>query len=284
MRSTLSKQDGVALALDVWFVAGMTLLVGGIVSYARVDARMTEVHLARAKAIAAGDGAITLAMAERRRGYDSSAAGPLISESVHRIGDLDVRVRLFPAVGFIDLNRASREVLAVLFAFSGVLARDQAQTVADNVVKWRDSEASRQGSRRASRNFYAVEDLLRVEGVTRQLLDGIRDYVVAGEWTSGTMNWGASPQEIIGLLESLEPGRVDTVVSRRENMMRTAGGQSGQRIVRAIESASAFRADAVVSYGDKQWLRRRWLVLETSAHSSLPWRVVRTEPPRVVRG
>ena len=57
------RQRGVALALVVWFIAGMSLMVGGIVSFARVDTRMTQVHLARAKTIAAGDGAIMLAMA-----------------------------------------------------------------------------------------------------------------------------------------------------------------------------------------------------------------------------
>ena len=34
------KQEGVALALVVWFIAGMSLLVAGIVSHARVDSRM----------------------------------------------------------------------------------------------------------------------------------------------------------------------------------------------------------------------------------------------------
>ena len=93
-------QRGIALAIVVWFVAGMSLLVAGIVSHARVDSRLTGVHLARAEVVAAGDGAIMLAMAERRRGYQSSGAGPMISETVHRVGDIEVTVRLVPANGF----------------------------------------------------------------------------------------------------------------------------------------------------------------------------------------
>ena len=34
------RQSGVALAIVVWFIAGMTLLVSGIVSEAKIDTRM----------------------------------------------------------------------------------------------------------------------------------------------------------------------------------------------------------------------------------------------------
>ena len=59
-----SRQQGVALAIVVWFIAGMSLLVAGIVAQARVDTQMAQVHVARAKAVAAGDGAIQLMMVD----------------------------------------------------------------------------------------------------------------------------------------------------------------------------------------------------------------------------
>ena len=274
-------QRGVALAMVVWFIAGMSLLVAGIVSHARVDSRLTGVHLARAEVVAAGDGAIMLAMAERRRGYQSSGAGPMISETVHRVGDIEVTVRLVPANGFVDLNRAPREVLAALFAFSRVLDKGDALSAADNVVQWRRASARGKRARGSSSTFYAVEDVLRVEGVTRQLLDGVRDYVVVGNWAQGSMNWSASPQAMIALLEALDPAQSDGVVERRSNMARTSGGNRGQS---SAGSARAFRADALVNYGGKRWLRRRWLANGSTGLSRLPWKVVRTEPPRVVAG
>lgn len=286
MKATMAgkHQRGVALALVVWFIAGMSLLVAGIVGHARVDARMTQVHLARAKAIAAGDGAINLAMAERRRGYRSSGAGPLISESGHRVGDLDVRVRLYPANGFINPNKASREVLTLLFAFSGIIGRDEAQALADNVVKWRELGQDQKGRGSKRREFYAIEDMLQVEGVTRRLLDGIRDYVVVGKWASGSVDWNASPQAILGLLETLNPELAGSVTGRRQNMLRTGDEGRGPTTGRSADGVTNFRADAVVDYGGRQWLRRRWLTSAGSGNSSLPWRVVRTEPPRVVEG
>ena len=60
------RQRGIALAIVVWFIAGMSILVAGIVAQASVDTRMAQVHVARAKTAAAGDGAIMLMMSERQ--------------------------------------------------------------------------------------------------------------------------------------------------------------------------------------------------------------------------
>ena len=69
----MGGQKGVALAIVVWFIAGMSLLVAGIVSHARVDTQMAQLHIARAKAVAAGDGAIQLMLGERLFNQDRAA-------------------------------------------------------------------------------------------------------------------------------------------------------------------------------------------------------------------
>ncbi len=284
MRRGPANQRGVAIALVVWFIAGMSLLVAGIVSHARVDSRMTQVHLARAKAVAAGDGAITLAMAERQRGYQSSGRGPLISESSHQMGDVTVTVRLYPADGFIDVNVASKEVLAALFSLGAGLERAEALSLADSVVKWRNPGGSGREVRLRRREFHALEDLMRVEGMSRSTLDAVRDYVIAGGWAKGSMNWSASPQVVLKLLESMDPARAESVMGRRDNLVRTGGNNRGQSSSGTADGGSVFRADALVAYGGKTWLRRRWLVRGSAARSALPWKVVRTEQPRVIQG
>ena len=46
----------------------------------------------------------------------------------------------------------------------------------------------------------------------------------------------------------------------------------------------AFRVDARVTYGDQVWLRRRWVAMASaSGEDPLPWQVLRTETPRVLR-
>ncbi|TDG15121.1 general secretion pathway protein GspK [Seongchinamella unica] len=274
-------QRGVALAIVVWFIAGMSLLVAGIVAHARIDTRTTQIHLARAKAIAAGDGAIYLAMMERDQGFESSGQGPMISDTRHRLGELEVRVQIAPASGFVDLNKASEQVMAALFSFAGGLETGEAKIVADNVVKWRLNQGAQQErrfSRAGSRTFYSLEDVLRVDGVSRALLDGIRDYVAVGSWTSGSMNWSASPGDMMEVLTALNPEQSDSIGRRREAMSQAGGS----RVTRRATNTGAFRADAYVEYGGRTWLRRRWLRRESGGDSSLPWRVVRTEAPRVV--
>ncbi len=275
----MNRQRGVALAIVVWFIAGMSLLVAGIVASARVDTKTTQIHLARAKAVAAGDGAIQLAMLERRSGFDVSAQGPLISESRHRLGDVDVLVRIIPASGFVDINSAPAEVLQALFQFAGRLEPGEAQNVAASVLKWRSGEAdTKQASPRRSRlkmrRFYSLEDMLRVDGVNRTLLDGIRDYAVAGSWSSGSVDWSAAPEQMLDILIALNPGQAGAVAKRRESM---SANSSSARL-----RSGVYRADALVSYGGRTWLRRRWLKTEAARGSSLPWRGVRTEAPRVV--
>ena len=62
-RCSVEPQRGVALGVVVWFIAGMALLVSGIIAEARIDTRMAQIHYFRAQAAAAGDGAINLALA-----------------------------------------------------------------------------------------------------------------------------------------------------------------------------------------------------------------------------
>ena len=276
----MRRQQGVALAIVVWFIAGMSLLVAGIVASANVDTKTTQIYLARAKAVAAGDGAINLAMIERRSGFERAAGGPLVSESRQRLGDVEVLVKIIPAAGFIDVNNAPAEMLQGLFHFAGGMEPGDAQMVAASVVKWRSQAADGKSARRTRRDrgrFYSLEDMLRVDGVTRTLLDSIRDYAVAGSWINGSMDWSASPESMLDILAALNPAQADAM-SRRRGSMASAGP------VGRMRGGGVYRADALVAYGGRTWLRRRWLKMESVRGSTLPWHAVRTEAPRVVGG
>ena len=265
--ATRASQSGIALAIVVWFIAGMSLLVAGIVAHARVDSRMAQLHVARAKAVAAGDGAIQLRLA----GGDSAKRAGV--NSLHQLGDLEVEVRLQSAAGLIDLNSASQELLTALFLVAGKLDLDEAKMMANNVVKWRTPQSKYSATRRQSR-FDAIEDLMRVEGITRSVLDGVRDFVVAGAAGKGQMNWKLAPRELLDLAAQAGPK-----LARASNANFGRVEASGKI---TDDSSTVYRADAIVRYGDQTWLRRRWVAPgQTSRHSSLPWRILRTEPARV---
>jgi hypothetical protein len=272
----LCAQSGVALAIVVWFIAGMSLLVAGIVSHARVDTQMAQLHVARAKAVAAGDGAIQLMMADVVTGDVTVSAGQGLPSRAYRIGDLEVVVDLVPTAGLVDLNSASAKLLAALFVVAAQLDAAEAQTVANNVIKWRSSGTVTRGRAR----FATLEDLLRVEGIGRTLLDAVRDYVVAGAPTQRGTNWPLAPEMVWAVMQKMDPQKADAVLRSRD---RAAGsGEEGKRKAGSSFAGGSYRLDAVVHYGDKAWLRRRWVSMTTVRSSLLPWRMVRTEAPRVV--
>ena len=277
------NQQGVALAIVVWFIAGMSLLVAGIVSHARVDAQMAQLHVATAKAVAVGDGAIQLMMAEYFLSRDSVAEAPSMRARVYNLGGVEVSASLYSAAALVNLNTAPQNVLAALFLIVGKVGEGEANFLADNVVKWRGGKSGKQKNHAGPGRFHAIEDLLRVEGASRTLLDAVRDFIVAGKSGRGGIDWAAAPETLLRILETTDPGAMAAISRRRENLAGSfaAAGESvgqagGGRVMSGI-----YRADALVSYGDKIWLRRRWVSIESAPGSTLPWRMVRTEAPRV---
>jgi len=253
-----TRQGGIALAIVVWFIAGMSILVAGIVAQASVDIRMAQVHVARAKVAAAGDGAITLMMAARQ---DTQRESPLENgwyTAAYRLGALDVEVVLVPAAQLINVNSADAQLLALLFTEFAGLDAGEAQNLASNVVQWR------QEKRALYRKIEAPEDLMAA-GVPRTVLDAVRDYIVAGAIASGNTQWGNMHPALAGIASAYRPEAASQPLGQAGG-----GGSPG------------YRADAVVSYGDALWLRRRWVSNASSPYSDLPWRSLRTETPRVV--
>jgi len=269
------RQRGVALAIVLWFIAGMSLLVAGIVSLARVDSQMAQTHVARAKAIAAGDGAIQLMMVAAMTGERDSSAAPV---GHYRLGDVEVTVVLTPAAGLIDLNGASAEELYALFLVAGGLPEEEARLLVVNMIQSRLAVSGGGGSVKLA----AMEDLLRVPGSSRTLLDAVRDFIVVSESVTGATDWSRAPAPVLEVLSKVNPEKADAVRARQASAAASLPRASGNKAGAGGASTGSFRADAIVRYGDKLWLRRRWISIEPSPLTALPWHITRTEPPRVL--
>lgn len=269
-----ARQAGVALAIVVWFIAGMSLLVAGIVAQARVDTHMAQIHLSRASAVAAGDGAIRLMMVDEMLANDPAVASDQAPGGRYRVGEIDVTVRLVSAAGLIDLNKASIEMLTSLFQIAGGLSGEDARLLGETVVQSRAARAARRDGEGLSR-LVAPEDLMRLPGANRTLLDSVRDFIVVGESGRGAVDWSLAPQALLDVLPATDREQAASVRELRGNRGGASRGERGQM-------AGVYRADAIVRLGDKFWLRRRWISIEPTSSSTLPWRVIRTEPPRVV--
>lgn len=266
------RQAGVALAMVVWFLAAMSLLVAGIVHQGRIDSRLAQAHLARAKAVAAGDGASQLMMAQFTR--TQSRRQPAGQERVMRarfeLGDTAVDVTLTPASGLLDIYSAPPQLLAQLFARRGNLPMGEAQRLADNVVQLRTPVSRGEGP--VLTRMSTQEDMLKVPGFNRVLLDALRDDIRAVSGGAG-FNWAAAPDELLSAVQGANPRAADRVLSRRAE--NGGPGPAGQ-------NDSHYRVDAVVHYGGRSWLRRRWAVMNGAPGSQLAWQFLRTESPRVI--
>lgn len=262
------QQRGVALGIVVWFIAGMALLVSGIIAEARIDTRMAQLHYFRAQAAAAGDGAINLALAEQEGMRASGQPGADRLQN-YQIGPRSVEVRMIPAGVFVNISSENLQGLRSLFNLGASQAQQQGifwegspGALAAAVIEFRDGVGGRRGGL-----FHSPEDLLRVPGVTRGVYELVRSYITVGD-----------------LAEGFQGG--DQTVESRLNQLTAAMLGDGPVVKGPTQhAAKSLRIDAIVEIGDQQWLRRRWATLDEGGYSMLPWRFVRTEAARpVVKG
>lgn len=250
-----------ALAIVVWFIAGMSLLVAGIVMSARSDSRLAQLHLGRAQAAAAGDGAIALLLADVLEGRFAEN-GASLPQGRYRLGGHEVTVLAINQEVLVDINNATPPLLEAAFATAGI-GGERAAALAGAVVQLR-----RESGRNAPRPFTTIEDLIAVPGLDRTALDAVRDYVAVPDSGRGLYQSGGRAQRSLRVLKTVAPSaRGDTLVD--------AGAALGR--------GQTLRVDAIVTIGDRRWLRRRWVSLGAGS-DGLPWRVTRTEPVRIVPG
>jgi hypothetical protein len=257
-----AQQRGVALAVVVWFIAGMSLLVAGIVSRVTVDTRLAQAHLFRAQAEAAGDGAVSLLLADLFEGR--FADGAAVPGASYTLGEHSVQVVALPTRHLLDLNSAPAPQLRQLFERYGGAGSEEARALASAVVKFR---GDRSRMNRGAARFAVIEDLLRVNGMTRTRFDAVRHMITAGANGSDRprLEWIAAHEPAALLAAGLPRGA------------REAAPDGGRGM------AGSYRVDALVAIGDEHWLRRRWVDASGSADSALPWSTRRVEPARAVR-
>jgi type II secretory pathway component PulK len=208
---------------------------------------------------------------------------PAFNVAEYWLGNVKVTVMLYPAAGLIDLNATSQKVLAALFFTIAQVPEGNANVLADNVVKWRSGSVGTSKPRKTGKRFRSIEDLLRVEGMSRTLFDAVKGFIVASNSRGTTTNWALAPEVLLQVLEKSKPEELAAVKKRREKLANAqaarGAGVGVQSKVRAL--SGTYRIDALVRYGDQTWLRRRWVAVGATRGSLLPWHVLRTEPARV---
>jgi general secretion pathway protein K len=282
-----ARQCGVALAVVVWFLAAMSVLVAGIVYQARMDTRLTRLQVSQARALALADGAIQLALADMMR---IEREGESISRGtrtgVYTLAGTKVTVGFTPVIGLVDLNMATEELLVALFAYGADTGEKVAEELALNMIEWRSPTAGgRNDSARGPGfselrhgRFEAVEDLMLVPGIGRNIFESIRDSVYVAQQGQAGVDWSSAPASVLAILSGGDRDRARELVSERtgdaEPMVPPADLDLS---FQQQQGSSLYRVDALVQFDQDSFVRRRWVDRRRQGGDGLPWSFVRSE-------
>ncbi|MFT4519766.1 MAG: general secretion pathway protein K [Halioglobus sp.] len=301
-----SRQSGVALAILVWFLAAMSILVGGMVMQARVDVKLTQLHASRARVEAAADGGIQLVLAEL---IIKEQEGEFDRRAIHHgqrtLGNLNVAVSLTPLTGLIDLNMAPEDLLLTLF--SSVTEEDEnvAEELALSVIEWRtesqdagqsvgndtdelgvkgtaeggSDNAQLRGAGMRYGRFEAIEDLLLVPGIDRRIFDAVRESVYVSQEGQAGVDWVSAPAGVLRALGvAEEAAAVDIIVSRAElGSQEQVAPDDIDLSFQENADMPSYRVDALVKTDETVYRRRRWVNRSQPGADGLPWNFFRTE-------
>lgn len=274
-----NRQAGVALVMVLWFVAAMSLLVTGIMGQAKLDIRLSQLYLRQAQAEALGDGAIQMAildMLEKRRERSPQPSVPVLRD---RWGDVEFYTEIRSASGFIEPNYASERMLRLLLERSAELEPEAAALLASRIVRWRTPLEENQRPEPGFRHgrFESPEDLLLVEGVTKDVYDKIEPAITVVENLGGRVNFMKAPPEVLQILaedealleywldaqQSIDPGPVQA--------------PADSDLVSSAE-VEVYRVEARMRFSDNHiYSRVRWVAYGQRGRDGLPWRFLRSE-------
>ncbi len=272
MKSHRTSQQGMALIAVLWLVAAMGLIITGIVQAVRSEARSAGLQRHVMVASALGDAAILLALQNLHAQQ---------KEPSHVLQNIPVtferqlfEVKVQPLNGLIDINNATVVLLADLYRHGGGLNPSAAQALAQATVELRQSK----GVKGTAQGFDAVEDLLRVTGMTYDLYAKINRLVTADlREGGGRVNPMLAP---VAVLEVLTGGNVDRAA------VMVAGRNADSKLMdtsflkpELIEMASSRSLQLQVRIGlpDGGSMQKTWQVFwGADPRSGLPWRVYGT--------
>ncbi|WP_313080246.1 type II secretion system protein GspK [Pulveribacter sp.] len=234
----------------------------------RAETRAVAAQRRVAEMEAIGEAAISLAL-QQMVSTQEGARRPWLRFQTSFDGH-DVTVEINALNGFVDLNRASPELLGSLFSLAGGLSPQAAGPLAQSAVQTRE-KADTAGR---AQGFEAAEDLMRVPGFDYDLYARLRPLVTADVRGSGRVNPQAAPQQVLVVLAEGDAARAAAIASAR-----AAGGVGidttalrGEFIDSAVGSRFRLQAFIPMVDGSEAVVVRDVDVL-ADQRAGLPWRI-----------
>lgn len=260
-------QSGMALIAVLWIVAALSVIVASMSRAARQEVRAVSSARQAVAGQALGLAAIQLVLQDMTSRSGRSQASTQVN-TVFK--DIEVRVKILPLTGLIDINNAPQALLAGLFVHAGGVQPRLAGDLAAAVAQAR----SARDARGRVIGFDATEDLLRVPGVDYTLYAKISALITADLTGSGRVSPAAAPPEVLAVLAAGNTSRAGIAAQQ-------GAGQPGVDITALngefIDSntyTQRFQLQARVPLPDGSWLMVSRTVDLSSGHNGLQWRVL----------
>ncbi len=241
------RHAGLALPLVLWVITLLSIMAGGFALLMKNEIRETRNIQDSVRAEAVADAAINYALLHLS-GLPA-VSNPLLADEFVKL-DLfgtPLVMRITPATGLVDLNKARRVLLARLFEAVGVDS-DQIETLIDRIADWRDKDDAHRlnGAEKAeyedagrfpppkNANFNSVIELHQVLGVTNALYEKLAPYLTTDG--GAALDPSYAPRRLLEMLS--EDGGADVQATRGAEAFtawspRLGGGITGRAGSRA---------------------------------------------------
>jgi general secretion pathway protein K len=216
------SSDGFIVVAVLWILGALATLATIYSIYVINTATALAVNDDRLKSEGLISAGVELAAHQLTAGQEIPPRGAFS----FRLGEANIGVEFRSESARVDLNSASKELLAGLFASLGV-RRDAADGFADRIVAWRsppaegqDQEASNYrtaGRRYAPRGarFPHVDELSLVLGFTPELMEQVGPFLTVYSGQPGINVLAAAPQ-VLSALPGMTPDRLYAILAQRQ--------------------------------------------------------------------
>ncbi len=262
---------GMALVAVLWFVAALSIVVGGIVTTVRRDVQLVGIQRHLSVAAASADGLVVLALQKLHLG--STNFGELDGKLIVNYEGNSVTVSVRPLNSLIDINNAALPLLADLYQYAGQLAVEEARTLAQSTLDTR----AKKNKRGVEAGFDSEEDLFRVPGFTYGLYAKIKDAVTADIVNgSGRVNPKFAPTGVLLVLANGDVDKVNLIEQQRRDNPKFVdfSALDPSFIDMSFSTALILEVFTYLPNGDAV-RRRQWVSMREDPRTGIPWRVLR---------
>ncbi len=135
----MKKQSGVAIILVLWVTVLLTVIASSFALSARVEGVQAKMVFDTTKARYLAEAGLNRAVYELRNPDPDSRWIADGRNYEMEFGGAKIEIKITDETGKIDINLANEELLTGLFASLG-MSEDEAMTLAQRVIDWRDND------------------------------------------------------------------------------------------------------------------------------------------------